>query len=57
MRSNIITSVESLIQAPKSVNKRNSLDKIDEKKRKLNEEDARKKREEALRLQTEEKRR
>lgn len=57
MRSNIITSVESLIQAPKSVNKHNSLDKIDEKKRKLNEEDARKKREEALRLQTEEKRR
>lgn len=57
MRSNIITSVESLIQAPKSVSKRNSLDKIDEKKRKLNEEDARKKREEALRLQTEEKRR
>ncbi|KAG6796670.1 abhydrolase domain-containing protein [Apis mellifera caucasica] len=57
VRSNIITSVESLIQAPKSVNKRNSLDKIDEKKRKLNEEDARKKREEALRLQTEEKRR
>ncbi|XP_071867896.1 inner centromere protein [Bombus fervidus] len=57
-RANIITSMESLIQAPKSVSKRNSLDKVlDEKKRKLNDEDARRKREEALRLQTEERKR
>ncbi|CAL7945387.1 unnamed protein product [Xylocopa violacea] len=56
-RTNIITTMESFIQPPKSVSKRNSLDKLDEKKRKLNDEDARKKREEALRLQTEEKRR
>ena len=39
------------------MNKHNSLDKMDEKRKKLNDEDARKKREEALRLQTEEKRR
>ncbi|KOC66275.1 Inner centromere protein A [Habropoda laboriosa] len=57
VRTNIITTVESFIHQPKSVNKRNSIDKIEEKKRKLNEEDGRKKREEALRLQTEEKRR
>ncbi|CAD1473176.1 unnamed protein product, partial [Heterotrigona itama] len=56
-RSNIITSVESLIPTTKLMNKRNSLDKMDEKRKKLNDEDARKKREEALRLQTEEKRR
>ncbi|XP_076749009.1 inner centromere protein isoform X1 [Xylocopa sonorina] len=56
-RANIITTMESFIQPPKSVSKRNSLDKIDDKKRKLNDEDAKKKREEALRLQTEEKRR
>ncbi|XP_003491605.1 trichohyalin [Bombus impatiens] len=57
-RTNIITSVESLIQAPKSVSKRNSLDKVvEEKKRKLNDEDAKRKREEALRLQTEERKR
>ncbi|OAD55998.1 Inner centromere protein A [Eufriesea mexicana] len=56
-RTNIITSVESLIQAPKSVTKRNSLDKTDDKRRKLNDEDAKKKREETLRLMTEEKRR
>lgn len=52
-RINIITSMDSFLQPPKSVNKRNSEDK----KRKLNDDDARKKREEALRLQTEEKRR
>ncbi|XP_053995933.1 inner centromere protein-like [Hylaeus anthracinus] len=56
-RSNIITSVDSFIHSVKSVNKRNSIEKIEEKKRKMNDEDARKKREEALRLQTEEKRR
>ncbi|KAK9309929.1 hypothetical protein QLX08_000566 [Tetragonisca angustula] len=56
-RSNIITSMESLIPTTKLMNKRNSLDKMDEKRKKLNDEDARKKREEALRLQTEEKRR
>lgn len=50
--------MESLIQAPKSVSKRNSLDKVvEEKKRKLNDEDAKRKREEALRLQTEERKR
>ncbi|KOX76379.1 Inner centromere protein A [Melipona quadrifasciata] len=56
-RSNIITSVESLIPNTRIMNKRNSLDKMDEKRKKLNDEDARKKREETLRLQTEEKRR
>ncbi|XP_053977822.1 inner centromere protein-like [Hylaeus volcanicus] len=56
-RSNIITSVDSFIHSVKSVNKRNSIEKIEEKKRKMNDEVARKKREEALRLQTEEKRR
>lgn len=56
-RSNIITSMESLIPTTRVMNKRNSLDKMDEKRKKLNDEDARKKREEALRLQTEEKRR
>ena len=49
--------MESLIPTTKLMNKRNSLDKMDEKRKKLNDEDARKKREEALRLQTEEKRR
>ncbi|XP_076300934.1 inner centromere protein [Lasioglossum baleicum] len=57
MRTNIITSVDSFIQTAKPTNKRNSLDKLEEKKRKMNDEDARKKREETLRLQTEEKRR
>lgn len=55
---NIITSVESFIQPPKSVTKINSaekLEKLEEKKR--HEEDARRKKEEALRLQIEEKRR
>ncbi|XP_078044030.1 inner centromere protein isoform X2 [Augochlora pura] len=56
-RTNVITSVESFIQPSKMANKRNSLDKLDEKKRKMNDEDARKKRDDALRLQTEEKRR
>ncbi|XP_017893033.1 inner centromere protein-like [Ceratina calcarata] len=56
-RGNIITSVDSFIQHPKSVSKRNSLEKQEEKRRKLNDEDAKKKREETLRLQTEEKRR
>ncbi|CAK9825015.1 Inner centromere protein B [Anthophora retusa] len=56
-RTNIITSVESFIHQSKPIGKRNSVDKMEEKKRKLNEEDGRKKREEALRLQTEEKRR
>ncbi|CAK9804568.1 Inner centromere protein A [Anthophora plagiata] len=56
-RTNIITSVESFIHQSKPISKRNSIDKMEEKKRKLNEEDGRKKREEALRLQTEEKRR
>ncbi|EZA58880.1 hypothetical protein DMN91_010838 [Ooceraea biroi] len=54
-RANIITSVDSFVPPPKSINKTNSVDKLEEKKRQ--EEDARKKREEALRLQTEEKRR
>ncbi|XP_076231859.1 inner centromere protein isoform X2 [Calliopsis andreniformis] len=56
-RANIITSVDSFVQAPKSVNRRNSIDKLEEKKRKLNDDNARKKREEALRTQMEEKRR
>ncbi|KAK2585796.1 hypothetical protein KPH14_010401 [Odynerus spinipes] len=57
-RTNIVTSVESLIPIPKTASKRNSPDKIEEKKRKvINDEDARRKRDEALRLQTEEKRR
>jgi len=47
--------VDSFIQAPKSITKINSVEKLEEKRR--HEEDARKKREEALRLQTEEKRR
>ncbi|KAG7203776.1 hypothetical protein KM043_013798 [Ampulex compressa] len=55
-RTNIITSVDSFIQAPRTVGKTGSTEKIEEKKRKMNDEDARKKREEALRLQTEEKR-
>lgn len=54
-RANIVTNVESFIQPPKSISKTNSVERLEEKKR--HEEDARKKREEALRLQTEEKRR
>lgn len=54
-RANIVTNVESFIQPPKSISKTNSVEKLEEKRR--HEEDARKKREEALRLQTEEKRR
>ena len=56
-RGNIVTSVESFLQPPKSVNKRNSIERLEEKKRKMNDEDAKKKREDALRQQTEEKRR
>ncbi|XP_015436770.1 PREDICTED: inner centromere protein B-like isoform X2 [Dufourea novaeangliae] len=56
-RANIITSMESFIQPTKSVSKRNSPDKTEDRKRKLNDEDARKKRDEALRIVTEEKRR
>lgn len=57
-RTNIVTSVESLIPIPRTANKRTSADKIEEKKRRaINEEDAKRKRDEALRLQTEEKRR
>ena len=56
-RGNIITSMESFLQHPKSVNKRNSIDRLEEKKRKMNDEDAKKKREDAMRQQTEEKRR
>lgn len=47
--------MDSFIQVPKSITKTNSVEKLEEKKR--YEEDARKKREETLRLQTEEKRR
>ncbi|XP_071559656.1 uncharacterized protein Incenp isoform X2 [Temnothorax nylanderi] len=55
-RANIITNMESLIPPPKSTTKTNLTEnQLDEKRRP--EEDARKKREEALRLQTEEKRR
>lgn len=57
MRTNIVTSMDSFIQPTKPASKRNSVDKIEERKRKLNDEDARKKREDALKLQTEEKRR
>ncbi|XP_015181911.1 PREDICTED: inner centromere protein A-like [Polistes dominula] len=57
-RTNILTSMESFIPILKSTSKQNSIDKIEEKKRKQgNEENARRKRDEALRLQTEEKRR
>ena len=56
-RGNIITSMESFLQPPKSVNKRNSIERLEEKKRKMNDEDAKKKREDALRQQMEEKRR
>lgn len=52
---NIITNVDSFIQPPKSVTKTNSAEKLEDKKR--YEEDARKKRDEGLRLMTEEKRR
>ncbi|KAL2715936.1 inner centromere protein A [Vespula squamosa] len=57
-RANIVTSVESLIPIPRTASKQNSIDKVEEKKRKqVNDENARRKRDEALRLQTEEKRR
>ena len=56
-RGNIITSMDSFLQPPKSVNKRNSIERLEEKKRKMHDEDAKKKREDALRQQTEEKRR
>ncbi|XP_047346746.1 inner centromere protein A [Vespa velutina] len=57
-RANIVTSVESLIPMPRTASKQNSIDKIEETKRKqINDENARRKRDEALRLQTEEKRR
>ncbi|CAL1689103.1 unnamed protein product [Lasius platythorax] len=54
-RANIVTNVDSFIQPPKSISKANSVEKLEDKRR--HEEDARKKREEALKLQTEEKRR
>ena len=56
-RTNIITSMDSFLQPPKSVNKCNSTGKVEGKKRKLNDDDAKKKREEVLRLLTEEKKR
>lgn len=52
---NIVTTVESFIQIPKITSKNNSADKFEDKKRQ--EEDALKKRKEALKLQMEEKRR
>lgn len=54
-RTNIISNIDSFIQPPKNMNKINSVEKLEDKRR--HEEDARKKREEALRLQTEEKKR
>ncbi|XP_014612066.1 PREDICTED: inner centromere protein A-like [Polistes canadensis] len=57
-RTNILTSMDSFIPVLKTTNKRNSIDKLEEIKRKqANDENARRKREEALRLQTEEKKR
>lgn len=57
-RTNIVTSIESLIPLPRTASKCNSVDKMEERKRKMpNDEDARRKRDEALRLLTEEKRR
>ncbi|KAI4477543.1 hypothetical protein M0804_012660 [Polistes exclamans] len=57
-RTNILTSMDSFIPILKTTNKRNSIDKLEEIKRKqANDENARRKREEALRLQTEEKKR
>lgn len=50
-----MTNLESFIQAPKTASKNNSADKLEDKRR--HEEDALKKRKEALRLLTEEKRR
>ncbi|XP_018367627.1 PREDICTED: inner centromere protein A isoform X2 [Trachymyrmex cornetzi] len=58
-RNNIVIGVESFIQPitklPKTITTSNSVEKLEEKKR--HEEDARKKKDEALRLQTEEKKR
>ncbi|XP_076665269.1 inner centromere protein isoform X2 [Andrena cerasifolii] len=56
-RGNIITSMESFLQPTKSVNKRNSIERLEEKKRKMNDEDLKKKREDALKQAMEEKRR
>lgn len=57
-RTNILTSMDSFIPILKTTNKRNSIDKLEEKKRKqANDENAKRKRDEALRLQTEEKKR
>lgn len=46
-----MTNVDSFIQAPKTVSKNNSAEKLEEKRRQ--EEDATRKKNEALRLQTE----
>lgn len=54
-RTNIVTGVESFIQPSKTITTSNSVEKLEEKRR--HEEDARKKKDEALRLQTEEKKR
>ncbi|KAM0732418.1 Inner centromere protein A [Formica fusca] len=54
-RSNIVSNIDSFIQPPKSISKATSVEKLEDKRR--HEEDAKKKREEALRLQTEEKKR
>ncbi|KAI4497187.1 hypothetical protein M0802_007671 [Mischocyttarus mexicanus] len=57
-RTNILTSVDSFIPVLKTASKQNSMDKVEEKKRKqANDENAKRKRDEALRLQTEEKKR
>ncbi|XP_032671629.1 golgin subfamily A member 6-like protein 1 [Odontomachus brunneus] len=54
-RANIVITMESFVQVPKTASKNNSADKLEDKRR--HEEDAMKKRKEALKLLTEEKRR
>lgn len=49
--------MDSFLQPPKSVNKCNSTSKVEDKRRIIEKDDAKKKREEVLRLQTEERKR
>lgn len=56
-KSNIVTSVDSFIQPARMLTKSNSNDNLAEKRRKVNDEDAKRKREETLKALSEEKRR
>lgn len=56
-RANIITGMDSFLQSTKQAQQLSLAEKIEEKRKKLNDEDARRKKDEALRAHAEEKKR